>query len=76
MPRMKAFQGPLFPLQTAHEINLEDVEKLLEIANEKLTVVNDGLGESNRILHDTHVGHEFSLWGHAVHDGDYEPPEE
>ncbi len=76
MPRMKTFQCPLFSLETAMEKNISDIESLTEITNTKLTVVNDGLGESNRILHDTHVGHELGLWGQTIHDSDYEPPEE
>lgn len=74
MPRMKAFQCPLFPLQTAMEKNVSDIKNLSTITNEKLTVVNDGLGEANYILHDTHLGHELHLWDDEVHDGDYEPP--
>lgn len=75
MPRMKAFQCPLFSSETAQEINIHDIEVSTNITNAKLTVVNDGLGESNRILHDTHIGHEANLWGQEFHDSDYEPPE-
>ena len=66
MPKMKAFDCPLFPLQTADEKNLADVEAILGIVSEKLTIVDDGLDTMNAQLKETHLGHEAHLWGQEV----------
>ena len=48
MPRMKAFDCPLFPLQTAQEKNIADVEALLEVTSTKLSGI-DSLMDETRI---------------------------
>ena len=66
MPRMKAFEGPLFPLETSQEKNISDIETLTTEVSGKITGLNDEMDNVNRVLHETHLGHEAHLWGQEV----------
>jgi len=66
MPRMKAFDCGLFPLESASEINISDIEVLMTTVSEKLTVLDDAMDGVNRVLKQTHIGHEAHLWGQVV----------
>ena len=66
MPRMKAFQCPLFPLETAAEINISDIEVSMETVNEHLTVLDADMEGLHTVLQQTKIGHESHLWGQEV----------
>ena len=66
MPRKEAFECGLFPLETASEINISDIEVLMTSVNEHLVTLDADMEGLHTVLQQTKIGHESHLWGQEV----------